>query len=651
MTQLQKLHGAETLGDPQAGQALAALQQLGNAALVMAGQLQELNNQAAVLRATYALQRRLAIWQCVYQLAIPTAQQVSLRDYDSLELTRKLRAVSEQLNRLENADQWRNYLLLDQLAQLAARKWSSDARERSRIAGEFLQRINSADASQDQREFFGQPVWQDFAMEMRQWVCEPVDYESLLDDLERLEATNSEAASHEFASHYQILRWSTLPVVEELGNRINTYYRNANVRMAISGELLNRLLPHPTTVEEDVDDLLLGGRIFGRSRVSTRLKLVLLPDRERWRLGLEASGHVDSQTETKRGPARFHNAGRSRYLARKLLLIDRRGIRSEDAEAAATANADLTGMETDLDGVPLVNLLVRAIARQQYDSQADDAKSHAEGLVANRAESRLDEEVDQKLSEATDTFRQKIWKPLHALGLDPEAVDMQTTEDRLIARYRLASREQAAAFTPRPQAPAQSLLSFQVHESVLNNTVACLDLGGREIALRDMFREVATKMQLKDYQIPEDVPEDVTIELAANDPISFRCDDDHIRLTLRIKKIAAGNRRPWRNFEVCGIYGPNVQGLHVGLQRDSYIRLKGRLSTGDQVALRGIFAKVLSQNPDFDLLGNVLVRDSRLHDLRVNQFVVRDGWIGLAIGEGISARAHLADDPQRELTR
>ena len=185
--------------------------------------------------------------------------------------------------------------------------------------------------------------------------------------------------------------------------------------------------------------------------------------------------------------------------------------------------------------------------------------------------------------------------------------------------------------------------------------MACLDLGGREVALRDLFLEVATKLQIKDYQVSDDVPEDVTIELADKDAILFRCVGDQIHLTLCIKKIDAGNGRVWRDFEVCGIYGPVLDGLHVGVERDSYIRLKGsngrRLSTGDQVALRGIFARVLAQQPDFDLLGNVLVRDSRLHDLRVNQFVIRDGWVGLAVASGNAAKARLADDSQPPLSR
>jgi hypothetical protein len=332
------------------------------------------------------------------------------------------------------------------------------------------------------------------------------------------------------------------------------------------------------------------------------------------------------------------------------LLIDRWGVHAKDAEGSASTNADLTYMETDLDGVPLVNVLVRAIAKQMYDREAGEAEYEAEGLLANRAELRMDQEVNQKLSDATDKFRQEIWQPLRGLGLRPEAVDMQTTQMRLIARYRLAGYSQMGAFTPRPQAPADSWLSIQVHQSVLNNVVASLDLGGREVGLRDLFREVAAKLDRKDFQVPEDVPDDVTIQLAAQDPVRFECEDDRIHLTLRITKLAGPDGHCWTNFEVRGIYVPDVQGVRVGLQRDSYIRLKGnrrRLPMRDQVALRGIFARVLAQHPDVDLLAHVLANDKRLNDLRVSQFVIRDGWIGIAIGAGHAVKMRIADDPHQ----
>ena len=380
------LHQLKSLADPQASELFDQLSGLVVAAYQFGPETKSLGDRAVLQRVAFALERRLAIWRGVHELSRPVLTPVSLRNnaFDAAKMTECVKGIDQQLTQLDNAQTWRQYLLLDHLRQLESQQWSACAAERSRLARAILTRLSAANETPDERQFFSAPAWQAFSDELRTWVVEPVDYQQLLDDLERLEETGGEGAAGAVADYYQLMRWSTSPLVAELGERINTHYRNANVRVAISADLVNRLLPHPQTVDEAVNDTLMGGRVFGRSRVSTRLNVVLFPDRQQWKMGLEAEGNVDSHTETKRGPAVFHNAGRARYLARKLLLMDHRGLRAEEAEAAAISNANLTRLETDLDGVPVVNLLVRAIARQQYDSKAGEAKWEAEGLLADR---------------------------------------------------------------------------------------------------------------------------------------------------------------------------------------------------------------------------------------------------------------------------
>ena len=95
--------------------------------MAIASRLSDLNQQAATMRVAYALQRRLAIWQPVHQLALPKVTQVSLRDRDSSELTRKLQAVDGHLTRLNNTQAWRGYLMLDQLMAIASQHWSTSS--------------------------------------------------------------------------------------------------------------------------------------------------------------------------------------------------------------------------------------------------------------------------------------------------------------------------------------------------------------------------------------------------------------------------------------------------------------------------------------------------------------------------------------------
>lgn len=647
---LEDLHQLDSLADPRSAGLLDQLAGLVVTAYQLAAIQPVPDDRALVQRTVFALERRLPIWHGVYQLSQPQLTPVSLRSGggEAAAMTQRMEAVERQLARLENPDSWRQYLLLDHISAMQARQWSACAAERSRLARAILTRLNAAIETPEEEQYFAAPAWQALSDELRKWVIEPVDYEQLLDDLEWLEDTGSEDAAFAIAQYYQLMRWSTSPLLAELGERVNRHYRNANVRVAVSAELVNRLLPSPQTMDEHVDDVLLGGRVFGRSRVSTRLNLVLFPDRQRWRMGLEVEGSVDSRTETKRGPAVFHNTGRARYLARKLLMMDHRGLHTEEAEAAAISNANLTRLETDVDAIPVVNLLVRAIARQQYDSKASEAKWEAEGLVANRVQSRVDQEVDKQVAEATERVHRQVLEPLESLGLRPETVDLETTPERLIARYRLARYDQVAAFTPRPQAPADSLISVQIHQSALNNVVSSLQLNARETDLPSLFRAVAERFRRSNYQVPEEVPTDVMLRLAEHDPIMLCCADDRLHVTLRIARLEGGDHNVFRDFEVRASYRVDVQGSRVQLERDGYVRVKGqrrRLSVGDDVVLRGVFSKVLAQYPQFDLLGNILTRNDRLQDLRVTQFVMRDGWIGVSLGTGAPPPERLAGAP------
>jgi hypothetical protein len=120
-----------------------------------------------------------------------------------------------------------------------------------------------------------------------------------------------------------------------------------------------------------------------------------------------------------------------------------------------------------------------------------------------RASSQLDNEVAQRLEKSKQDFEAKIVKPLRDLNLEPTAVDMQTTTERLIARYRLAARTDVSAHTPRPQAPSDSMLSVQVHESAMNNVLEQLHLHGRRAELTELHKEMTSRFTpSKNIEVP-----------------------------------------------------------------------------------------------------------------------------------------------------
>jgi hypothetical protein len=105
-----------------------------------------------------------------------------------------------------------------------------------------------------------------------------------------------------------------------------------------------------------------------------------------------------------------------------------------------------------------------------------------------------------------------------------------------------------------------------------------------------------------------------------------------LEVTLAIAKLTKSPRK-WSNFQVRAFYRPEVRGRSVDLVRDGVVQLIGtRLTTGSQIALRGVFSKVFSQKRPWHVSPEHFVNNPKLQGLAVTQFAIDDGWIGAAIG-------------------
>lgn len=630
---IDQIAHAPSLSDPSIKPLLGQLKQLAENGRNLALRMDNEDRRSGVLRAGYALIRRLSIWEPVHELALrgePTAQTIPT----PAEWKQTLADVYGRLNSTaQAAGVWREYLLLEQ-ARSQFGYSGVPAEEQRKLAREILYRMQSPSLSYVQAEFLEDEPFDRFAQLLRMWADEPSKLAYLLSAIESYEHLELSSQSIALANIYDDLRWSTDPAVQELAETVNAYYRNANVRVAISAELVNRLLPKTAYMQEPVRDMIQGAYVQGSSATYTQLRLVLLPDEQSWRLGLEARGSVTSTTASSKGPATFYQDGLSHYHARKMLMVDRRGVRMYSAQAQADANTHMTDFETDFDGIPFLGGIVRNIARKQYDETSPLAQHEVEGKIVDRASHQLDREVSLKLQEGQRNFQVKLLNPLRELKLEPTAVDMQTTLERLIARYRLAGRDQIAAHTPRPQAPGDSLLSVQIHESAMNNVLEHLELQGRKVELRELYKEITARFsQGQPLTPPDDLPDDVFVTFADEDPVRVDCQDGRVMLTIRLKELSHGDRNKWSNFMIRAYYAPDSDQLDANLVRDGVIELGGeRLRFGDQVALRGIFSRVLSRNRKLELVNKQIAQAPELSDQQVTQFVIHDGWLGVALG-------------------
>jgi hypothetical protein len=648
---VERLVSADSLADPAVSTELLALRRLADQAKPFAHAFRDDQARSKILRAGYALVRRLVIWDMVHVLAseghLAAAPVVDYRAW-----TAAVEKVDSLLDATGAAANWRKYLLIDRATSDFDSSNCSPADQRQ-LARDILHRMHSTQLSRAQEQFLKTPPFKALDEQLQARAAAIPDLAALLRTIELYEHDDRSAHARALAEEYDLLRWSPAANIRALADAINAYYRNANIRVALSSDLVNRLIPRQASQLEAVEDTILGAWVSGQSQTNTSVRIALIPDDQHWNIGLEALGEVASNTASSKGPATFYQDGVSMFRARKRLTVDRRGIRVFSAQAEANANNDLNDFETDFDGIPLLGGLVRAIARKQYDASQPAAKIEVEDKIIIRATSQLDRAVAQAVEKAKQDFQAKIIKPLQELNLEPTTVALQTTQERLIARYRLASRFEVSAHTPRPQAPGDSMLSVQIHESAMNNVLEELKFEGRRIELTELYQEMVARFSgTRRIEVPEDLPENVFVTFADEDPVRVDCQNGRVMLTIRLKELMQqGTRNRWTNFTVNAYYAPSADQLDANLRREGIIELIGDnrpLPIGQRVALSGIFNKVLSRNRKLQVINQQIAQSPQLRDQQVTQFVIHDGWIGVALGPKTPGR-EAAMHPRRAL--
>src|SRR3569623_612076 len=220
---------------------------------------------------------------------------------------------------------------------------------------------------------------------------------------------------------------------------------------------------------------------------------------------------------------------------------------------------------------------------------------------------------------------------------------MQTSEDRVTVRLRLAADEQLAACTPRPHASADTLASMQIHQSLMNYVCERLQLDGRTFTLPELQKHLASVLGLNLETFNEEYPSDMRITFAKQDSVRIRFTSGRAMAELAIAELH-NYPSSWKNFHVRVFYNPVRHGLDIRFVRDGSVQLWGdRFGAQPQIALRGIFSRVFSQDRQLNLLDPKLASDPRLAGLEVTQCFTTDGWLCLAIGPRRSPRTAMAE--------
>jgi hypothetical protein len=598
----------------------------------LAGRLKDSQAAESLRRARYALERRLLIWPVLFNNDLHSVYANSKVGEDARRrLSQALADAGSRVQTAATSDAWRKYLLLDQVAQLANSAQLVSPDEARQLARQVINRLTATQASDAQRQVLGDASLQALVEAIRPWASETSDVRAVLAVLEQYEASGLTSDGRALVAVARGLNWSPEGKERQLGRQLDLHYRNANIRVVLTAELINRVAPDPPPTTGVVNDTILNARVNGSSQTTAQLQVKLIPDPLRLHFQVGAEGSVNSLTQATRGPVTFSNRGESTFVARKTVILDRDGWTSENASAEASSDTQLLGVRTTLDGRPVLGSVARRRAVEKEEALRDVADREVDEKVEAKARQRLDDEVDRRLTFIQQALREQLLEPLAALAIAPEPIALETTAQRLTARLRLAGATQAAGHTARPQAPSDSLASIQIHESAINNLLDGLQLAGRTFTFAELFRYVADRANCPMIDPPAKLPADAIISFADRDPVRVHCASGKLWLTLAAKELSRGSNR-WQDVVASVAYEPQVEGLHVRLVRSGPVELEGDNNPQADTTLREIFGKLLPPDRRLSLIPPVVAEHPQLADSAVTQCVIEDGWIGLAIG-------------------
>ena len=635
-TRLRALSTLPRLGHPEAGELIAQLDVLVSQGLQTAERASDRQTQINHLQTAYAIGRRVAIWQPVWQVVsqqhespMQKAPILKAQSVDADQIQTIVASIRNEIADTGDADGWKSFLMLDAILSAAV---GDEVNQRSLTAQKVLSRIGWHGLDADHQQWLNRDSIDQLVAALQIWAQSPVDYAALLNQIERQEADAIDLAAIDIASTIQTLQFSDNPAAVKVASAVDAHYRNANIRTAISQEMLSRLIPTvaPTTVP--VRTNMLGTRVKGTSQVDSELDLQLQPALGSWSLLLQAEGSVRTQSVGQRGRTAIRTRGSSNFSAATPLKITPDGVDVGDSEIDVRGRTRLGDINSQYDNWPLIGSLARTIIASKYNERSGLTSRIANRRMKTQLADGIDERLDLKVAKSSERLSNVIMGPLNSLKLQPQVIDMQTTDQRLIARYRLAADWQMGASTPRPRAPSDSLLSVQINQSAMNNVLEQVVPQGKPTTIQSAFDNTMEVFGRDQIALPTDIPNDVQIQFAKTRPITVEMEDGVLWITMRIVELSRQRGGQLTRFIVRAGYRAEIDGLRTSLVRDGHLRVSGPgMSMRQRLPIRAIFNKVFSPNHRIPLTNDAFVNAESLTGSEISQLEIRDGWLALAV--------------------
>ena len=459
----------------------------------------------------------------------------------------------------------------------------------------------------------------------------PDDVSALSKGIEIYETTRDPLLAQELVERQKALAASPASFDRALADAVEQHYRNANVRIAITAAMVNRMMGEKRTETRPVRDQIAGAFVRGQSDIQSQSRVDLAPAENQWQMKIYTNGVVESNTMANAGSVRLRSQGATDFSGSKWVVIRPDGMQLQPSDVEATSRTRLMGVTTDYDWVPIVGGYTRDRAMQEYRSRQNFVRSATESRVSTEASDTLDRETHEALERVRKDVYDRFTERFDEYGIKLTTIEMKSTPERLVARVRVASDEQLGSHTPRPRALSDSLASLQIHESALNNLAITFGLDGQRLTAEELkvkLRERFPKMREREAT---EAGRDAVFQFAPTNAVQCRIANGQLELRIAFDSIELDGDE-MQDVVVHATYGPAINGLDADLAREGALGIEGQFSARERARLHNIFNTVFPPERRLALAHLNNDKSRNLEGLMITQLVLEDGWVGLAIG-------------------
>ena len=223
-------------------------------------------------------------------------------------------------------------------------------------------------------------------------------------------------------------------------------------------------------------------------------------------------------------------------------------------------------------------------------------------------------------------------------------------------RYRLAGRDQLAANTARPASNSQSMVAFQLHQSLINNAIARLGLKGESFNNQELADHLQEVLGITNTAKPEGEQKEAQFKFAAHDPIRIDFEDNQIKIVINLDSLRVGGAaKPMRRLSITAAYAIQADGMQVRLTQDTTgtrVTSRGkRLRIGDRAVVSAVMKMLFESTYSINALPEQFRDRPQAQSLMISRLVIHDGWLGVEMDDLLIAQAEqqLDDKPETRI--